>query len=46
MVTEMTFLTTKNELNPQKPDISSTVVEKPKHESSVDHPIEDDDLPF
>jgi len=46
-VVDMTFLTTKNELNAPKPNASNAVDERPKKEISTDNTtVEDDDLPF
>lgn len=44
-VVDMTFLTTKNELNASKPDVSKPVAEKPKQEPTANKGGEDD-LPF
>jgi len=45
-VIDMTFLTTKNELNAPKADVSTIVKEQPKQESSTSIDTEEDDLPF
>jgi len=45
-VVDMTFLTTKNELNAHKSDIPSVVPEKPKQETSTKLNAEDDEVPF
>lgn len=45
-VVDMTFLTTKNELNAPKPNVSTAVEVKPKKETSTNTATEDDDLPF
>jgi len=45
-VVDMTFLTTKNDLNAPKPDVSPVITEKPKQEPSTDKGAEDDEVPF
>ena len=45
-VVDMTFLTTKNDLNAPKPNVSPVVTEQPKQEPSTDKGAEEDDLPF
>jgi len=45
-VIDMTFLTTKNELNAPKSVVSPVVEVKPKQDTSKNTTTEDDDLPF
>ena len=45
-VVDMTFLTTKKDLNTPKKETPSTIAEKPKKETSINSEVEDDDLPF
>ena len=45
-VVDMTFLTTKKDLNTPKQETPSTIAEKPKKETSINSEVEDDDLPF
>lgn len=45
-VVDMTFLTTKNDLNTPKPGVSPVIEEKPKQETSTNTSAEDDNLPF
>lgn len=45
-VVDMTFLTTKKDLNIPKHETPTTTTEKPKKETSINNEVEDDDLPF